>query len=58
MTYANPQTAGQTAGTNNPGMSSSESMNQAPSAGFVAGGVGGGQAIQQDHSPKWLRGGI
>ena len=46
MTYANPQTAGQTAGTNNPGMSSSESMNQAPSAGFVAGGVGGGQAIQ------------
>ena len=46
MTYANPQTAGQTAGTNNPGMSSSELINQAPSAGFVAGGVGGGQAIQ------------
>jgi ribonucleoside-diphosphate reductase alpha chain len=46
MTYANPQTSGQTAGANNPGMSSSESMNQAPSAGFVAGGVGGGQAIQ------------
>ena len=38
MTYANPQTAGQTAGTNNPGMNPSESMNQAPSAGFVAGG--------------------
>ena len=46
MTYANPQTAGQTAGTNNPGMNPSESMNQAPSAGFVAGGVGGGQATQ------------
>lgn len=46
MTYANPQTAGQTAGTNNPGISSSESMNQTPSAGFVAGGVGGGQATQ------------
>jgi ribonucleoside-diphosphate reductase alpha chain len=46
MTYANPQTAGQTAGTNNPGMTPSEAMNQAPSAGFVAGGVGGGQATQ------------
>ncbi len=46
MTYANPQTAGQTAGTNNPGMHPSESMNQTPSAGFVAGGVGGGQATQ------------
>ena len=46
MTYSNPQTAGQTAGTNNPGISSSESMNQTPSAGFVAGGVGGGQATQ------------
>lgn len=46
MTYANPQAAGQTAGTNNPGISSSESMNQAPSASFVAGGVGGGQATQ------------
>jgi ribonucleoside-diphosphate reductase alpha chain len=46
MTYANPQTAGQTAGTNNPGMNPSEVMNQAPSAGFVAGGVGGGQATQ------------
>ena len=46
MTYANPQTAGQTAGTNNPGMNPSEAMNQAPSAGFVAGGVGGGQATQ------------
>jgi ribonucleoside-diphosphate reductase alpha chain len=42
MTYANPQTAG----TNNPGMTPSEAMNQAPSAGFVAGGVGGGQATQ------------
>ena len=42
MTYANPQTAG----TNNPGMHPSDSMNQAPSAGFVAGGVGGGQAAQ------------
>ncbi|QWE24882.1 ribonucleoside-diphosphate reductase subunit alpha [Polynucleobacter sp. AP-Elch-400A-B2] len=46
MTYANPQAAGQTAGTNNPGISSSESMNQSPSASFVAGGVGGGQATQ------------
>jgi ribonucleoside-diphosphate reductase alpha chain len=46
MTYANPQTAGQTAGTNNQGMNPSEAMNQAPSAGFVAGGVGGGQATQ------------
>ncbi|WP_397389853.1 ribonucleoside-diphosphate reductase subunit alpha [Polynucleobacter sp.] len=46
MTYANPQAAGQTAGTNNPGMTPSEAMNQAPSAGFVAGGVGGGQATQ------------
>ena len=46
MTYANPQTAGQTAGTNNPGMNPSEAMNQAPSAGFVAGGVGGNQATQ------------
>ena len=46
MTYANPQTAGQTAGTNNPGMNPSEAMNQAPSAGFVAGGVGGTQATQ------------
>ena len=46
MTYANPQAAGQTTGTNNPGISSSESMNQAPSAGFVAGGIGGGQATQ------------
>ena len=46
MTYANPQAVGQTTGTNNPGISSSESMNQAPSAGFVAGGVGGGQATQ------------
>ena len=46
MTYANPQTAGQTAGTNSPGMNPSESMNQTPSAGFVAGGVGGGQSTQ------------
>jgi ribonucleoside-diphosphate reductase alpha chain len=46
MTYANPQAAGQTAGTNNPGISSTESMNQSPSASFVAGGVGGGQATQ------------
>jgi ribonucleoside-diphosphate reductase alpha chain len=46
MTYANPQAVGQTTGINNPGISSSESMNQAPSAGFVAGGVGGGQATQ------------
>ncbi|MBU3597205.1 ribonucleoside-diphosphate reductase subunit alpha [Polynucleobacter sp. AP-Basta-1000A-D1] len=46
MTFANPQAAGQTAGTNNLGISSSESMNQSPSASFVAGGVGGGQATQ------------
>jgi len=46
MTYANPQTAGQAAGANNPGMSSAGGLNQAPSAGFVAGGVGGNQATQ------------
>ena len=46
MTYSNPQTAAQAAGTNNSGMNPSEAMNQAPSAGFVAGGVGGSQATQ------------
>ena len=46
MTYANPQTADQSAGASNPGMSPAGAMNQAPSAGFVAGGVGGGQATQ------------
>jgi ribonucleoside-diphosphate reductase alpha chain len=46
MTYANPQTADQSAGANNPGMSPVGAMNQAPSAGFVAGGVGGTQATQ------------
>ena len=46
MTYANPQTADQSAGANNPGMSPAGAMNQAPSAGFVAGGVGGTQATQ------------
>ena len=46
MTYANPQTAGQPTGANNPGMSPAGAINQAPSAGFVAGGVGGGQATQ------------
>jgi len=46
MTYANPQTAGQATGTNNPGMSPAGAINQAPSAGFVAGGVGGTQATQ------------
>ena len=46
MTYANPQTADQSAGANNPGMSPAGAMNQAPSAGFVAGGVGGNQATQ------------
>ncbi|HAT38938.1 ribonucleoside-diphosphate reductase subunit alpha [Polynucleobacter necessarius] len=46
MTYANPQTAGQPAGTNNPGMSSVGAVSQTPSAGFVAGGVGGTQATQ------------
>ena len=46
MTYANPQTAGQTPGGNNPGMSPVGSMNQTPSASFVAGGVGGAQATQ------------
>ena len=46
MTYANPQTADQSAGANNPGMSPAGAMNQAPSAGFVAGGVGGSQATQ------------
>jgi len=46
MTYANPQTAGQPSGANNPGMSPAGAINQAPSAGFVAGGVGGTQATQ------------
>ena len=46
MTYANPQTAGQQAGSNNPGMSPAGAINQAPSASFVAGGVGGTQATQ------------
>lgn len=46
MTYANPQTAGQQAGVNNPGMSPAGAINQAPSASFVAGGVGGTQATQ------------
>jgi len=46
MTYANPQTAGQPTGANNPGMSPAGAINQAPSAGFVAGGVGGNQATQ------------
>lgn len=46
MTYANPQTADQSAGANNPGMSPAGAMNQAPSASFVAGGVGGTQATQ------------
>jgi ribonucleoside-diphosphate reductase alpha chain len=46
MTYANPQAAGPTSGANNPGMSPAGSINQAPSAGFVAGGVGGNQATQ------------
>ncbi len=46
MTYANPQTAGQPSGTNNPGMSPAGAINQTPSAGFIAGGVGGTQATQ------------
>jgi len=46
MTYANPQTAGQQAGANNPGMSPAGAVNQAPSASFIAGGVGGTQATQ------------
>ena len=46
MTYANPQTAGQPAGVNNPGMNPAGAVNQAPSASFVAGGVGGTQATQ------------
>lgn len=46
MTYANPQTAGQPTGANNPGMSPAGTVNQAPSASFVAGGVGGTQATQ------------
>ena len=46
MTYANPQTADQSSGVNNPGMTPAGGMNQAPSAGFVAGGVGGTQATQ------------
>ena len=46
MTYSNPQTPGQQAGANNPGMSPAGAINQAPSASFVAGGVGGTQATQ------------
>lgn len=46
MTYANPQAAGQTSGIDHPGMSSAGAISQAPSAGFVAGGVGGNQATQ------------
>ncbi len=46
MTYANPQTAGQPAGTNNSGLNPSGALSQAPSASFVAGGVGGNQATQ------------
>ncbi|QWE20818.1 ribonucleoside-diphosphate reductase subunit alpha [Polynucleobacter sp. AP-Kolm-20A-A1] len=46
MTYANPQTAGQPSGAINPGVSPTGAINQAPSAGFVAGGVGGTQATQ------------
>ena len=46
MTYANPQTAGQPAGTNNPGLNPAGALSQTPSAGFVAGGVGGSQATQ------------
>ena len=40
MTYANPQTAGQPTGANNPGMGPAGVINQTPSASFVAGGVG------------------
>ena len=46
MTYANPQVAGQPTGANNPAMTPAGVINQAPSAGFVAGGVGGSQATQ------------
>ena len=46
MTYANPQTAEQATNSNSPGMNPSDSMSQAPSAGFTAGGIGGGQATQ------------
>ena len=46
MTYANPQSAGQPTGVNNPGISPAGVINQTPSAGFVAGGVGGSQATQ------------
>jgi ribonucleoside-diphosphate reductase alpha chain len=46
MTYANPQAAGQTSGIDHPGMGSAGAISQAPSAGFVAGGVGGNQATQ------------
>ena len=46
MTYANPQTAGQPAGINNPGLNPAGALSQTPSAGFVAGGVGGSQATQ------------
>ena len=46
MTYANPQTADQQSGVANQGLNPSGPVSQAPSAGFVAGGVGGAQATQ------------
>ena len=46
MTYANPQTQSQLTGVSNPGMGSAGGINQALSAGFVAGGVGSAQATQ------------
>jgi len=46
MTYANPQTADQQAGVANQGSNPGSSVSQTPSAGFVAGGVGGTQATQ------------
>ena len=46
MTYANPQTQSQLTGVSNPGMGSAGGINQALSAGFVAGGVGSTQATQ------------
>ena len=45
MTYANPQTADQQAGVANQGLNPGGQVSQAPSAGFVAGGVGGALSL-------------
>ena len=46
MTYANPQTTSQSSGAENSGLNPTGALSQNPSAGFIAGGVGGSQATQ------------